>query len=124
MPVRELGCVGASTVVTWGHVGLRSCEQMLGPDVMVFVKKLRLLQRKGDEISRDRAVEKTRKYVVSIGEAITAIVRQHPSRALRLEQSLWDVSAPLPYHPPPHLCAPSVVLIWPADTRAALAHLP
>lgn len=66
---------------------------MLGPDVMVFVKKLRLLQRKGDEISRDRAVEKTRKYVVSIGEAISDIVRQHPSRALRLEQSLWDVSA-------------------------------
>eukprot|EP00884_Botryococcus_braunii_P018071 jgi/Botrbrau1/4948/Bobra.0122s0026.1 len=75
---------------TTGRLNQEDCEQMLGPETMVFVKKLRLLQRKGDEISRDRAVEKTRKYVVSIGEAITTIVRQHPSRAQRLEQSLWD----------------------------------
>lgn len=40
-------------------------EQMLDP-VMLEVKKLRTLQRKGNEMEKNKVVEKTRKYLVSL----------------------------------------------------------
>ncbi|EIE23598.1 hypothetical protein COCSUDRAFT_47361 [Coccomyxa subellipsoidea C-169] len=38
-------------------------EGMLGEEVMLHVKKLRLLQKRGDDIPKDKAIEKTRKYL-------------------------------------------------------------
>ena len=38
---------------------------MLDP-VMLEVKKLRTLQRKGNEMEKNKVVEKTRKYLVSL----------------------------------------------------------
>lgn len=43
---------------------------MLGEDVMLHVKKLRLLQKRGDDIPKDKAIEKTRKYLTVVGNAI------------------------------------------------------
>lgn len=43
---------------------------LLGEDVMLHVKKLRLLQKKGDDIPPDKAIEKTRKYLTVVGNAI------------------------------------------------------
>lgn len=53
---------------------------------MINVKKLRVLQRKGDEMERQKVVEKTRKYLVSVGERIRAI-----STADRMRKKLWQV---------------------------------
>ena len=44
---------------------------MLGEDVMLHVKKLRLLQKRGDDIPKDKAIEKTRKYLTVVGNAIS-----------------------------------------------------
>lgn len=38
---------------------------MLMTEVMMEVKKLRTLQRKGSELERTKVVDKTRKYLVS-----------------------------------------------------------
>ncbi len=50
-----------------GFLTLPPCrfEQMLNP-VMLEVKKLRTLQRKGGEMDKVKVLEKTRKYLVSL----------------------------------------------------------
>lgn len=62
-------------------------EVSLGEDTMVNVKKLRVLQRKGDEMGRQKVVEKTRKYLASVGDRIKAVATQERTR-----KSLWQVS--------------------------------
>lgn len=62
-------------------------ELLLGEDIMINVKKLRVLQRKGDEMERQKVVEKTRKYLASVGDRIKAVATQERTRRL-----IWQVS--------------------------------
>ena len=66
-------------------------ELLLGEDIMINVKKLRVLQRKGDEMERQKVVEKTRKYLASVGDRIKAVATQERTRG-----RLWEVSALCP----------------------------
>ena len=68
---------------------------MLGADAMMHVKKLRLLQRKGDDISKTKLLEKTRKYLDVIGTRISALCSEEadPSAREDLHSDLWQVGA-------------------------------
>ena len=68
----------------------RRVESMLGAE-MTNVKKLRLLQRKGGEMERQKVVEKTKKYLVSVGDHINALCEDAQSDALRTV--CWEVRA-------------------------------
>ena len=59
---------------------------MLGDDIMINVRKLRVLQRKGDAMERQKVVEKTRKYLASVGDRIKAVATQERKR-----RDLWQV---------------------------------
>ncbi|KAK9828376.1 hypothetical protein WJX81_001254 [Elliptochloris bilobata] len=66
-------------------------EALLGPDTMQCVKKLRLLQRQGGTMARERLVEKTRKYLTTVGGAITAAVAAAPgSDPAGLSAKVWQ----------------------------------
>jgi hypothetical protein len=62
---------------------------------MMHVKKLRLLQRKGDDISKNKLLEKTRKYLDVIGTRITDLCAEEadPSAREVLHSDLWQVCA-------------------------------
>ena len=62
---------------------------------MMHVKKLRLLQRKGDDISKNKLLEKTRKYLDVIGTRITDLCAEKadPSAREVLHSDLWQVCA-------------------------------
>ena len=66
---------------------------MLGSDAMMHVKKLRLLQRKGDDISKTKLLEKTRKYLDVIGTRISELCSDEgdPSAREDLHSDLWQV---------------------------------
>lgn len=68
-------------------------EGTLGGDAMMHVKKLRLLQRKGDDISKNKLLEKTRKYLDVIGTRITELCAEEADPASRedLHSDLWKV---------------------------------
>ena len=51
----------------------RRWEGLLGEEVMLHVKKLRLLQKRGDDIPAGKAIEKTRKYLTVVGDAIADV---------------------------------------------------
>lgn len=53
---------------------------------MINVKKLRVLQRKGDEMERQKVVEKTRKYLASVGDRIQAVAPND-----RIRRLIWQV---------------------------------
>ena len=57
---------------------------------MLHVKKLRLLQRKGGDLDARKVVDKTAKYLVSVGDAIAAAAAQTPAPAV-LAGKLWQV---------------------------------
>ena len=62
---------------------------------MMHVKKLRLLQRKGGDISKSKLLEKTRKYLDVIGTRIAELCADEadlPSREA-LQADLWEVRA-------------------------------
>ncbi|KAL0021888.1 hypothetical protein WJX77_011593 [Trebouxia sp. C0004] len=59
-------------------------EQMLDP-VMLEVKKLRTLQRKGGEMDKVKVLEKTRKYLRAVGDHIQTL----PVRQGESERKLW-----------------------------------
>ena len=64
----------------------------------MHVKKLRLLQRKGDDISKSKLLEKTRKYLDVIGTRIAELCADEadlPSRET-LQADLWEVRASTP----------------------------
>jgi hypothetical protein len=63
---------------------------LLGEDTMINVRKLRVLQRKGEEMERQKVVEKTRKYLASVGDRIKAIATQEHTR-----REIWKASPPL-----------------------------
>lgn len=70
-------------------------EGTLGQDAMMHVKKLRLLQRKGADISKSKLLEKTRKYLDVIGTRIAQLCGDDadlPSREA-LQADLWEVRA-------------------------------
>ncbi len=73
----------------------RRWEGMLGADAMMHVKKLRLLQRKGDDISKNKLLEKTRKYLDVIGTRISSLCSEEadPSAREDLHSDLWQVRA-------------------------------
>lgn len=75
--------------------GGRRWEGMLGGDAMMHVKKLRLLQRKGDDISKSKLLEKTRKYLDVIGTRISALCSEEADTSARedLHSDLWQVCA-------------------------------
>ena len=70
----------------------RRWEGMLGGDAMMHVKKLRLLQRKGDDISKSKLLEKTRKYLDVIGTRISSLcsAEADPSAREDLHSDLWQ----------------------------------
>lgn len=53
---------------------------------MINVRKLRVLQRKGDAMERQKVVEKTRKYLASVGDRIKAVATQERTR-----RQIWQV---------------------------------
>lgn len=61
-------------------------EQSLGLDTLVFVRKLRTLQRRGDDMDPSMVVNKTRKYMSSIGKRIQEIAKDDWKQRL----VLWD----------------------------------
>lgn len=61
-------------------------EDILGDDTIVNIKKLRVLQRKGEEMERQKVVEKTRKYLSSVGDRINAVATSSAVKA-----KLWKV---------------------------------
>jgi hypothetical protein len=71
---------------------------------MLHVKKLRLLQKKGDDIPPDKAIEKTRKYLTVVGNAIGSLCSRAanghlPSTKLGssdLHTKLWQVRGNFP----------------------------
>lgn len=70
-------------------LGLRP-DALLGEDIMINVRKLRVLQRKGDAMERQKVVEKTRKYLASVGDRIKSVATKEPTR-----RQLWQVTHPL-----------------------------
>ncbi|KAK9824197.1 hypothetical protein WJX72_008454 [[Myrmecia] bisecta] len=85
---RRMGnAAGASTS------GRDRCETLLG-EVMTEVKKLRLLQRKGKDMDRAKVVEKTRKYLVNVGDHIElAALAKGPDQLDRWRTRLWQFVA-------------------------------
>lgn len=61
-------------------------ELLLGEDIMINVRKLRVLQRKGEEMERQKVVEKTRKYLASVGDRVKAVATQEHTR-----RDIWKV---------------------------------
>ena len=59
---------------------------LLGDEIMINVRKLRVLQRKGDAMERQKVVEKTRKYLGSVGDRIKAVATQERTR-----RQIWQV---------------------------------
>ena len=84
------------------HLFRRRVESMLGAE-MTNVKKLRLLQRKGGEMERQKVVEKTKKYLVSVGDHINALCEDAQSDALRTV--CWEVRAA-------RMSVPCKLLFW------------
>ncbi|CAL8472046.1 g11588 [Coccomyxa elongata] len=76
-------------------------EGMLGEEVMLHVKKLRLLQKRGDDIPKDKAIEKTRKYLTVVGNAISHLCSRAGAGTLpgsklssdELHSKLWQFVA-------------------------------
>ena len=54
---------------------------------MINVRKLRVLQRKGEEMERQKVVEKTRKYLQSVGDRIKEVAADEPQR-----RDIWKAS--------------------------------
>ena len=63
---------------------------------MINVRKLRVLQRKGEEMERQKVVEKTRKYLQSVGDRIKEVAADEPQR-----REIWKASSSFPF---PHSC--------------------
>ena len=59
---------------------------LLGDDIMINVRKLRVLQRKGDAMERQKVVEKSRKYLASVGDRIKTVATQEKTR-----RQIWQV---------------------------------
>lgn len=77
-------------------------ELLLGEEIMINVKKLRVLQRKGDEMERQKVLEKTRKYLASVGDRIQAVASND-----RTCKRIWQVRRPS--------------FFWPCPLHASLA---
>lgn len=82
-------------------------EGMLGEEVMLHVKKLRLLQKRGDDIPKDKAIEKTRKYLTVVGNAIADLCARASAGTLpgcrlpsdELHPKLWQARDTSPKQP-------------------------
>ena len=62
---------------------------------MINVRKLRVLQRKGEDMDRQKVVEKTRKYLQSVGDRIKEVAADEPQR-----RDIWKASIPSPFPSP------------------------
>lgn len=60
-------------------------DVLLGDEIMINVRKLRVLQRKGDAMERQKVVEKTRKYLASVGDRIKTVATKETTR-----RQLWQ----------------------------------
>ncbi len=85
---------------------------MLDP-VMLEVKKLRTLQRKGTEMDKNKVVEKTRKYLVTPSDLSLSPCHRSPA-------TVPLATVPLPLCPCP--CAPATVplALSPCDNLAEI----
>lgn len=94
-------------------------EGMLGEEVMLHVKKLRLLQKRGDDIPKDKAIEKTRKYLTVVGNAISHLCSRAGAGTLagsklssdELHSKLWQAC-----HLPPFAAWPSLKVLLPTPS--------
>ncbi|KAK9861212.1 hypothetical protein WJX84_009589 [Apatococcus fuscideae] len=68
----------------------RALDELLMTDVMMEVKKLRTLQRKGNELERTKVVDKTRKYLRQVGDHIEVVAGRKGSKAAGERRRLWD----------------------------------
>lgn len=63
----------------------------------MLVKKMRLLQRKGGEMEQKKVMEKTKKYLTSVGDSISDVAnmkgRNSARNVQRLRQRLWQFVA-------------------------------
>ncbi|KAK9788572.1 hypothetical protein WJX73_002856 [Symbiochloris irregularis] len=77
--------------------GRDSMEELLGEEILMQVKKMRLLQRKGSEMDQKKVVEKTRKYLMCVGDHISQVAsargRNSQRNVLRLRGKLWQYVA-------------------------------
>ena len=70
-------------------------EEGLGPETMTLLKKMRLLKRKGAEMEPKKVMEKTRKYLASVGDAVADLARAKGRTSTRnierWRERLWEV---------------------------------
>ena len=70
-------------------------EEGLGAETMTLLKKMRLLQRKGGEMEPKKVMEKTRKYLASVGDAVADLAkakgRNSARNIQRSRERLWEV---------------------------------
>ena len=80
-----------------GPEAWRACrlEEGLGAETMTLLKKMRLLQRKGSEMEPKKVMEKTRKYLASVGDAVAEQARTKGRSSTRniqrWRERLWEV---------------------------------
>ncbi|KAK9862303.1 hypothetical protein WJX84_001196, partial [Apatococcus fuscideae] len=72
------------------HAPAPSADEVLMTEVMMEVKKLRTLQRKGSELERTKVVDKTRKYLRQVGDHIERIAERKGTKAAAERRRLWN----------------------------------
>ncbi|GAB4815465.1 hypothetical protein N2152v2_002511, partial [Parachlorella kessleri] len=84
---------GGARAAGGGGLSVEEAERLLGSQLMVIVRKVRTLQRKGGEMDKDLVLNKTRKYMATIGDRIGEVVAaqqaDHAQPAQQQRQRLW-----------------------------------